>query len=99
MQRDFDLVVTILGALRDASGPNLSTHDIKNAALPHPEEQGLQVIAHHLDLLEDAGLVKQVSETAANAGATRWRITWKGYDALEQDEDDEDEDEDFDAEE
>lgn len=100
MQRDFDLVVTILGALRDAPGPNLSTHDIKNAALaPHPEEQGLQVIAHHLDLLEDAGLVKQVSETAANAGATRWRITWKGYDALEQDEDDEDEDEDYDAEE
>jgi len=101
MQRDFDLVVTILGALRDAPGPNLSTHDIKNAALaPHPEEQGLQVIAHHLDLLEDAGLVKQVSETSANAGATRWRITWKGYDALEQDEDDEDdEDEDYDAEE
>jgi len=99
MQRDFDLVVTILGALRDAPGPNLSTHDIKNAALaPHPEEQGLQVIAHHLDLLEDAGLVKQVSETSANAGATRWRITWKGYDALEQDEDDE-EDEDFDPEE
>jgi hypothetical protein len=99
MQRDFDLVVTILGALRDAPGPNLSTHDIKNAALaPHPEEQGLQLIAHHLDLLADAGLVKQISETAATAGATRWRITWKGYDALEQDEDDE-EDEEFDAEE
>ncbi|MNL55630.1 hypothetical protein D3C87_1790590 [compost metagenome] len=61
----------------------------------------MQVIAHHLDLLADAGLVKQVSETAANAGAARWRITWKGYDALEQDEDDEDEDdgEIFDAEE
>jgi len=94
MQRDFDLVVSILGALRDASGPNLSTHDIKNAALaPHPEEQGLQVVAHHLELLADAGLVKQISETAANAGATRWRLTWKGYDALEQNEDDEDEDE------
>ena len=78
MQRDFDLVVTILGALRDAPGPNLSTLDIKNAALaPHPEEQGLQLIAHHMDLLADAGLVKQISETAANAGATRWRITWK----------------------
>ncbi|WMD21399.1 DUF2513 domain-containing protein [Achromobacter seleniivolatilans] len=100
MQRDFDLVVTILGALRDAPGPNLSTHDIKNAALaPHPEEQGQQLIAHHLDLLADAGLVKQVSETAATAGATRWRITWKGYDALEQDEDDEEDAETFDAEE
>ena len=78
MQRDFDLVVTILGALRDAPGPNLSTLDIKNAALaPHPEEQGLQLIAHHMDPLADAGLVKQISETAANAGATRWRITWK----------------------
>ncbi|AKP89914.1 DUF2513 domain-containing protein [Achromobacter xylosoxidans] len=96
MQRDFDLVVTILGALRDAPGPNLSTHDIKEAALAH--EQGLQLVAHHLDLLADAGLVKQVSETAATAGDTRWRITWKGYDALEQDEEDED-DEDFDAEE
>ena len=86
MQRDFDLVVTILGALRDAAGPNLSTHDIKEAALaPHAQEQGLQLIAHHLDLLADAG-------------DTRWRITWKGYDALEQDEEDE-EDEDFDDEE
>ncbi|MBR8652170.1 DUF2513 domain-containing protein [Achromobacter sp. Marseille-Q0513] len=103
MQRDFDLVVTILGALRDAPGPNLSTLDIKNAALaPHPEEQGLQLIAHHMDLLADAGLVKQISETAANAGATRWRITWKGYDALEQDDEDEEEyeeDEDEDGEE
>ncbi|KAG0923654.1 hypothetical protein G6F31_019424 [Rhizopus arrhizus] len=100
MQRDFDLVGPILGALRDAPGPNLSTHDIKNAALaPHPEEQGLQTIAHHLDLLSDAGLVKQVSETAARAAAARWRITWKGYDALEQDEDDEEDAEDFDAEE
>ena len=99
MQRDFDLVVTILGALRDAAGPNLSTHDIKEAALaPHAQEQGLQLIAHHLDLLADAGLVKQISETTATAGDTRWRITWKGYDALEQDEEVE-EDEDFDDEE
>lgn len=85
MQRDFDLVVTILGALRDAPGPNLSTHDIKEAALAH--EQGLQLVAHHLDLLADAGLVKQVSETAATAGdtagaspgrvTTRWNRTKK----------------------
>ena len=57
------------------------------------------LVAHHLKVLEDAGLVKQVSETAANAGAARWRITWKGYDALEQDEDDEDDADEFDAEE
>lgn len=99
MQRDFDLVVTILGALRDAPGPNLSTHDIKKAAqAPHSQEQGLQRITHHLDLLTDAGLVKQIGEAAAIADDTRWRITWKGYDALEQDEEDED-DEDFDTEE
>ena len=73
MQRDFDLVVTILGALRDAPGPNLSTHDIKEAALAH--EQGLQLVAHHLDLLADAGLVKQVSETAATARAANQKLT------------------------
>ena len=102
MQRDFDLVVTILGALRDAPGPNLSTLDIKNAALaPHPEEQGLQLIAHHMDLLADAGLVKQISETAANAGATAGASPGS-YDALEQDDEDEEEyeeDEDEDGEE
>ena len=102
MQRDFDLVVTILGALRDAPG-NLSTLDIKNAALaPHPEEQGLQLIAHHMDLLADAGLVKQISETAANAGATAGASPGRAMTPLEQDDEDEEEyeeDEDEDGEE
>ena len=82
MQRDFDLVVTILGALRDADATSLSAQDIKTAVAE--DNESLELICHHMDLLADAGLVKHV-EISGN-----WRITWKGYDALEQDEDDED---------
>lgn len=95
MQRDFDLVVTILGALRDSKATTLSTLDIKQAVLANnPGDQGIELVAHHLEILGDAGLVKQVGAAGDKPENTEWRITWKGYDALEQDEEDED-DEDY----
>jgi hypothetical protein len=101
MQRDFDLVVTILGAFRDADAATLSGRDV-TTALQELDSADLppDLIAHHLELLADAGLVKKLTEAATGPDAI-WRITWKGYDALEQDEEeeeDEDEDEDEDLE-
>jgi DNA-binding transcriptional ArsR family regulator len=86
MQRNFDLVVTILGAFRDAEAA-VQELDIDDAT---PE-----AVSHHLELLADAGLAKKLTEGTTGQDAM-WRITWKGYDALEQDEEDEDDDLDLD---
>jgi DNA-binding transcriptional ArsR family regulator len=96
MQRNFDLVVTILGAFRDAEAPVMSGRDV-TAALQELdiEEATPESVSHHLELLSDAGLAKKLTEGTSGQDAM-WRITWKGYDALEQDEEDEDEDEDLD---
>lgn len=80
MQRDFDLVVTILATLRDSDAASLNASKI-SADMQYPENDSIEVVAHHLELLNDAGLIKQL----ANGD---WRLTWKGYDALDQDEDD-----------
>jgi len=94
MQRDFDLVVTILGAFRDAATPSLTGAAIKEAALENPAEpMADETVQLHLEILEDAGLVKRVSPGSTN-GDAQWRITWKGYDALDQDEEDDDDYED-----
>ncbi|MBO1111634.1 DUF2513 domain-containing protein [Bordetella petrii] len=94
MQRDFDLVVTILGELRDADTASLSRADIEAAVRASmPDAPPVALIAHHLDILADAGLI---APDGSPAGAA-WRLTWKGHDALDQqdeDEDDEEEDED-----
>lgn len=88
MQRDFDLVVTILGTLRDAPTPSLSTTSIAqelDKAIASPLSG--ELIRHHLDILADAELVKP----AGRAGdEEHWRLTWKGYDALEQEDDEDD---------
>jgi len=95
MHRDFDLVVTILGAFRDAPTPALSGAAIKEASLENPAEPlADETIQLHLEILEDAGLVKRLSPGSTNGDAL-WRITWKGYDALDQDEEDEEDDEDY----
>ena len=88
MQRDFDLVVTLLGVLRDAPTRALSTAQLAEAAREVFDDVSDEQTAHHLDLLHDADLAKPV-----DGG---WRLTWKGYDALEQEEDDEDDDAGFD---
>jgi DNA-binding transcriptional ArsR family regulator len=91
MDRDFDLVVTILGVFRDADAPTMSGREVSEAvheadgSTSSPERVG-----HHLEILADAGLVRKLTEGATGQDAI-WRITWKGYDALEQDDDDEDE--------
>ncbi|OZI48721.1 DUF2513 domain-containing protein [Bordetella genomosp. 4] len=95
MQRDFDLVVTILGELRDADTAALSQEDIEAAVQASmPDAPPAPLIAHHLDILSDAGLITLVPATDDSDAETYWRLTWKGHDALEQEEDDEDEDED-----
>ncbi|ARP87003.1 DUF2513 domain-containing protein [Bordetella genomosp. 9] len=93
MQRNFDLIVTILGAFRDADAPALSGRDI-TAAVQELDMEGAtpEAVSHHLELLADAGLARKLTEGTTGQDAM-WRITWKGYDALEQDEDDEEEDE------
>ncbi|OZI60169.1 DUF2513 domain-containing protein [Bordetella genomosp. 11] len=97
MQRNFDLVVTILGAFRDAEASALSGRDVTAAVQEldiddaTPEE-----VSHHLELLADAGLIKKLTESTTGQDAI-WRITWKGYDALEQDEEDEEDEEDDDV--
>lgn len=94
MQRDFDLVVTILGALRDSDAATLSARDIQAAV--HAATSGnesIEQVAHHLDILGDAGLAKQTAGVDGRLDIAQWRITWKGYDALEQ-ENNEDDDED-----
>lgn len=93
MQRDFDLIVTLLGAFRDADSATLTAQDLATFIQEEEDAEELERVLLHLDLLEDAGLARKVDETGIPEDDT-WRITWKGYDALEQDEDDELEDED-----
>lgn len=97
MQRDFDLVVTILGELRDADTAALSQEDIEKAVQASMSDVApAALIAHHLDILADAGLIASVPSGDDGDAEAYWRLTWKGHDALEQEEDDEDEDDDFD---
>ena len=81
MQRNFDLVVTLLGALRDAPASSQTPQQLAEAVREAFDDTTDEQVAHHLDLLHDADLAKPV--------ANGWRLTWKGYDALEQEEDDE----------
>jgi cobalamin biosynthesis Mg chelatase CobN len=92
MQRNFDLVVTILGAFRDAEASVLSGRDVTAAMQELDIEDATpEAVSHHLELLADAGLAKKLTESTAGQDAM-WRITWKGYDALEQDEEEEEDD-------
>jgi hypothetical protein len=96
MQRNFDLVVTILGAFRDAEAAVLSGRDVTAAVQELDIDDATpEAVSHHLELLADAGLAKKLTEGTTGQDAM-WRITWKGYDALEQDEEDEDDDLDLD---
>lgn len=94
MQRDFDLVVTLLGALRDTPAAKLGTQQLMQAVqLPELSAANDETVLHHLAIMEDAGLVKRLDEVES----TSWRLTWAGYDALESNtEDDEDDEEDDD---
>jgi hypothetical protein len=96
MQRNFDLVVTILGAFRDAEAAAMSGHEITAAVQELDiDDATAESVNHHLELLADAGLAKKLTEGTTGQDAM-WRITWKGYDALDQDEEEEDEDLDLD---
>ncbi|AOB30946.1 hypothetical protein AKI39_09975 [Bordetella sp. H567] len=96
MQRNFDLVVTILGAFRDAEASVLSGRDVTAAVQELDIDDATpEAVNHHLELLADAGLAKKLTESTTGQDAM-WRITWKGYDALEQDEEDEEDDLDLD---
>ncbi|OZI29835.1 DUF2513 domain-containing protein [Bordetella genomosp. 10] len=96
MQRDFDLVVTILGTFRDAAASTLTGQEVTQAVQELAEDTlPADVVEHHLEILADAGLAKKLTEGTTGQDAV-WRITWKGYDALEQDEEDEEEEEDDD---
>ncbi|MVW71153.1 DUF2513 domain-containing protein [Bordetella sp. 15P40C-2] len=88
MRRDFDLVVTMLSELRDADAAALSQDELVNAVRDSiPDELTDATITHHLDILLDAGLIAPAAVNGeASAG---WRLTWKGHDALEQEEEDE----------
>ncbi len=89
MQRDMNLVVTILGALRDDPSATLSDEDITQAVqYPGSDPFSHDQVAHHLDLLADAELIKSVQQIGEPG--TRWRLTWQGYDTLEGDDDDDD---------
>ncbi|MEI2417315.1 DUF2513 domain-containing protein [Orrella sp. JC864] len=93
MQRNFDLVVSLLGAMRDAPAAQLTVAELVQALqAPGIDEADEASVQHHLAIMEDAGFVKRVDEVIA----TRWRLTWAGYDALEGNEDDEDEDDEVD---
>ncbi|ALM83314.1 helix-turn-helix transcriptional regulator [Bordetella sp. N] len=93
MQRDFDLVVTILGAFRDADAATLTGREVTQAVQELAEgDLPAPVVEHHLEILADAGLAKKLTEGPTGQDAV-WRITWKGYDALEQDDEDEEEEE------
>jgi len=97
MQRDFDLVVTILGELRDADTPALSQADIETAVRASmPDAPPGPLIGHHLDILADAGLIKPAMALDGSPQDAHWRLTWKGHDALDQQDGDDDEDEDDD---
>ncbi|WP_041862919.1 DUF2513 domain-containing protein [Bordetella petrii] len=92
MQRDFDLVVTILGELRDADTAALSRADIEAAVhASMPDAPPAASIAHHLDILADAGLIAAAAAPDGDLAGAAWRLTWKGHDALDQQDDDEDE--------
>lgn len=94
MQRDFDLVVTILSELRDADVAVLSQADIEAAVSSSmPEAPSPAAVEHHLDILADAGLIAAVVSNGQARNA-HWRLTWKGHDALDQQDEDEDDDED-----
>lgn len=89
MQRDFDLVVTLLGALRDTPAAKLSTEELVDAVqVPEVAEVDAETVQHHLAILDDAGLVKRLDEVES----TSWRLTWNGYDALDNDEEEEGDD-------
>jgi len=93
MQRDFDLVVTILGELRDADTAALSRADIEAAVhASMPDAPPAALIAHHLDILADAGLIAPAAAPDGDLAGAAWRLTWKGHDALDQQDDDEDQD-------
>ena len=97
MQRDFDLVVTILSELRDADTAALSQEDIESAVQASMSDaSSAALIAHHLDILSDAGLIAAVPSGDEGDSEAYWRLTWKGHDALEQEEDDDNLDETFD---
>jgi len=91
MQRDFDLVVTLLGALRDADAVAVSQQDLLTAVQASMPESApsATLITHHLNILSDAGLIATLPQGTSDQ---MWRLTWKGHDALEQEEED-DEDE------
>jgi DNA-binding transcriptional ArsR family regulator len=90
MRRDFDLVVTMLSELRDADAAALSREDLVAAVHASiPEGLDAATITHHMDILLDAGLI---APAAVNGDASKgWRLTWKGHDALDQEEEDDDE--------
>ncbi|MCD0502608.1 DUF2513 domain-containing protein [Bordetella petrii] len=93
MRRDFDLVVTILSELRDAEAASLGRADIETAIQTSmPDTPSAAVIAHHLEILADAGLIAQVAARDGSLDNGAWRLTWNGHDALDQQEDDEGED-------
>lgn len=96
MQRDFDLVVTILSELRNADAASLSQQDIEAAvAASMPDAAATAVMVHHLDILADAGLISMVAQNG-QARQPHWRLTWKGHDALDQQDEDDEEPEDDD---
>ncbi len=88
MQRDFDLVVSLLGALRDSPLAKLTGPELLAAVqAPGQSEPAEEEVLHHLALMEDAGFVKRLEEVIS----THWRLTWAGYDALEGNDEDDDE--------
>jgi len=84
MQRNFDLVIVLLATLREAPSRSLTLAQLADAARQATINVTDEQISHHLDLLHDAELVKPLD--------VGWRLTWQGYDALEQEDDDEDDD-------
>jgi len=86
MQRDFDLVITLLASLREAPTRSLTLAQLLEAAGQTVGDVSDEQVSHHLDLLHDADLVKPLD--------VGWRLTWHGYDALEQGDDEDDEGED-----
>ena len=95
MQRDFDLIVTILGELRDADTAALSRADIEAAVhASMPDTPPAALIAHHLDILADAGLIALATAPDGGLNGAAWRLTWKGHDALDQQDEDDEEDDD-----
>ncbi|GAB1579696.1 DUF2513 domain-containing protein [Bordetella petrii] len=91
MQRDFDLVVTILSELRDADTAALSeAHIVAAVHASMQDAPPAPLIAHHLDILADAGLIKAALSMDGSPHDAHWRLTWKGHDALDQQDSEED---------